>query len=236
MIPGSPESFAGELERDADSTSSHRALGGVSRIDPAFRAGRRHRFFLAVLWRAPERGERRSVLQQAVAHEIQNFIRPNPPSHLGVPAHRVAESLVALKQHAPDCTRPALQHHLDRRMRHVDQENAHDGPFVAPSKAWDRLDRRRLQATEPAFAAMEGRKRFGEVVRIELRPHPIGEVKFGVGALPEQEIRQPLLSAGADDEIDVTKPGLAGDERGERLACRLTAASELDRRIEDRIA
>ena len=48
-------------------------------------------------------------------------------------------------------------------------------------------------------------ERLGEIVGLEFRPHPLGEMQFGVGAFPEQEVRQPLLAAGADDEIDVAQ-------------------------------
>jgi hypothetical protein len=37
-------------------------------------------------------------------------------------------------------------------------------------------------------------------------------MQFGVGALLQREVGQPLLAAGADDEVDVTKPAFAGDE------------------------
>ena len=43
----------------------------------------------------------------------------------------------------------------------------------------------------------------GEVIAIEVRPHPIGEIELGIGALPQQEIGEPLLAAGADQQIDV---------------------------------
>ena len=43
----------------------------------------------------------------------------------------------------------------------------------------------------------------GEVVGVEVRPHPVGEVELGIGALPQQEIGQALLAAGADEQIDV---------------------------------
>ena len=51
--------------------------------------------------------------------------------------------------------------------------------------------------------AVEKGERRREIVGAELRPHPFGEVELGIGAFPEQEVGQPLLAAGADDEIDV---------------------------------
>ena len=61
------------------------------------------------------------------------------------------------------------------------------------------------QAAEAALAAGEGRERLGEIVGVEFGPHPLGEMQFGIGAFPEQEVGQPLLAAGADDEIDVAQ-------------------------------
>ena len=52
---------------------------------------------------------------------------------------------------------------------------------------------------------MERGQRFREIFAPEIRPHPIGEMQFGVGALSEQKVGQPLLAAGPDHEIDVTK-------------------------------
>src|SRR6185312_4409499 len=35
----------------------------------------------------------------------------------------------------------------------------------------------------------------------EVRPQPVGEVELRISAVPEKEIRQPLLAAGADQKI-----------------------------------
>ena len=55
----------------------------------------------------------------------------------------------------------------------------------------------------------------------EGRPVGLAEVQLGVGALPEQEVGQTQLAAGADDEIGVRLPGgiqVAGNVlNGERL-------------------
>ena len=37
--------------------------------------------------------------------------------------------------------------------------------------------------------------------RVEVRPQQVGEIELGVGELPEQEIADALLAAGADEEI-----------------------------------
>ena len=72
---------------------------------------------------------------------------------------------------------------------------------------------------------------------VEFRPHPLGEMQFGIGAFPEQEVGQPLLAAGADDEVDVAQPGLAGDELREqsRGSARSMPAS-LAAALQDRVA
>lgn len=59
---------------------------------------------------------------------------------------------------------------------------------------------------------MEGGQRRGEIAGVEFGPHPLGEVQLGIGAFPQQEVGQPLLAGGADDEIDVAKTGFAGDQ------------------------
>jgi len=37
----------------------------------------------------------------------------------------------------------------------------------------------------------------------EVRPAAVGKIELGVGALPQQEVAQTLLAAGADQEIDI---------------------------------
>ena len=41
-----------------------------------------------------------------------------------------------------------------------------------------------------------------KIERTEVRPHSIGENQLRVSALPEKEIAEPLLAAGADENID----------------------------------
>ena len=93
-------------------------------------------------------------------------------------------------------------------MRHVDQENAHaslvrSGPVQELTGC--RPPNRRSRRAKDV-------ERFGEIFGPEIRPHPFGEIQFGVSALPEQEVGQSLLAAGPDDEIDVAKFGFAGDQ------------------------
>lgn len=40
-----------------------------------------------------------------------------------------------------------------------------------------------------------------KIAGAEVRPHAIAENQLGVGALPEQKIAEPLLTAGADQNI-----------------------------------
>ena len=53
-------------------------------------------------------------------------------------------------------------------------------------------------AAEAPVPARERIDRGSEVVLAEVRPKRLGEVELRVGALPEQEVGQPLLAAGAD--------------------------------------
>src|SRR6266404_7026170 len=93
------------------------------------------------------------------------------------------------------------------------------------SKASSRFGREfgtdRLQAAKPAFALMERGQRFLEIFAPKIRPHPLGEMQFGVGTLPKQEVGQPLFAAGPDHEVDVSKPGFTGDELGKYLAAEI---------------
>src|SRR5262245_43745655 len=60
-----------------------------------------------------------------------------------------------------------------------------------------------LDAAEPAeaaLAAMEIRNGGAQIVAAEIGPQHIDEAQLGVGRLPQQEIGQPLLTAGADQE------------------------------------
>ena len=45
-----------------------------------------------------------------------------------------------------------------------------------------------------------------QIVGAEVGPQSVDEAELGVGALPQQEVGQPLLAAGADEEIDRRVP------------------------------
>jgi hypothetical protein len=67
--------------------------------------------------------------------------------------------------------------------------------------------------SEPAFALASGLsggpslaelpKGSEEVDLTESRPIGVAEVELRVGALPEQEVGQPLLAAGSDDHVGI---------------------------------
>src|SRR5260370_36258707 len=69
----------------------------------------------------------------------------------------------------------------------------------------------RVQTAEPAFASVERGQRFRKIPRFELRPPPFGEMQFGVGALPQQDVRQSFLAARPDHKVDDAQPYCAGD-------------------------
>jgi hypothetical protein len=101
----------------------------------------------------------------------------------------------------------------DRRVRHVDEKNAH----AAGSGRARHLLGARACFTETAEAALATAKICDcgcEIIGAELRPHATGEAELGVGAFPQQKIRQSFLAAGADQEIDIAAPAArrAGDE------------------------
>src|SRR5690348_844487 len=54
-----------------------------------------------------------------------------------------------------------------------------------------------------SVAALVGTDRAQKVDAAERGPQHVAEIEFAVGRLPDQESRQPLLAAGADDEVRV---------------------------------
>src|SRR5206468_8558311 len=84
------------------------------------------------------------------------------------------------------------------------------------------------EAAEAPLAAAEILQRASEIGAVEVGPHLRGEDELGVGALPQQEVRESLLAAGADQQVDVgqqlaVRDGGAGrvvdgDAQGERRA------------------
>src|SRR5262249_22885884 len=92
-----------------------------------------------------------------------------------------------------------------------------------------RRDQRRQRANpaEAPLAAMEIRKRGGEIGGAEVGPQRVDETELGVRGFPEQEIGQPLFAARADEQIDVGArlailPGEQGAEGVARGGLRTT--------------
>ncbi len=61
----------------------------------------------------------------------------------------------------------------------------------------------RALPAEPARAPGELEQRLVEGGRAEVRPQAVGEHELRVGGLPDEEVADPLLAAGADDEVGV---------------------------------
>src|SRR5437868_8847578 len=64
----------------------------------------------------------------------------------------------------------------------------------ARSRAW--------YSPEAPIARLERSDRFVEIALAVLRPERVAEVELRVGGAPEQEVADPDLAAGADEEID----------------------------------
>src|SRR5258708_32969918 len=71
--------------------------------------------------------------------------------------------------------------------------------------------RRRLlvaQATELSLPGVERGDRLDQVRLLEVRPEGFREMELGVRRLPDQEVRKPLFSGRANDEIRLGQVGL----------------------------
>src|SRR5215471_13413961 len=79
-----------------------------------------------------------------------------------------------------------------------------------------------------------------QVCGAKIGPHPLGKHKFGVGALPQQEVAQSLLSAGSDQQIDFRgRAGLAvgfAEGEGERITVKRLGRLKQVRGANDRVA
>jgi hypothetical protein len=64
---------------------------------------------------------------------------------------------------------------------------------------------------------MEFVKGGGQLRRAEVRPHPVGEPQLGVRALPQQKVREPLLAAGANEQVDVGEQRTRTDRGARRV-------------------
>src|ERR1044071_1418430 len=61
---------------------------------------------------------------------------------------------------------------------------------------------RQRQGTEGSLPASESAQDLLELGGRKVGPHRLTEEQLGVGAFPEQKIREPLLGAGPDQQID----------------------------------
>ena len=98
--------------------------------------------------------------------------------------------------------------------------------------------RRGREPSEAAFPAGVPGERLVEVGRPDVRPEPVAEEELGVGSLPDEEVADPPLAAGPDDEVDLGRTAVprAGERREEvRPLHRRPFREERDRR-EDRVA
>src|SRR5215472_884001 len=79
-----------------------------------------------------------------------------------------------------------------------------------------------------------------QVCGAKIGPHPLGKHKFGVGALPQQEVAQSLLSAGSDQQIDFRdRAGLAvgfAEGEGECITVKRRGRLKQVRGSNDRVA
>src|SRR5712675_1090146 len=80
-------------------------------------------------------------------------------------------------------------------------------------------------------------KRRAQFVGAKVRPQRVEEAELGVGCFPEQKVRQPLLAAGANEEIDVVcAAARARQQAGELLARRRPLEAPCRRRVGDGVA
>src|SRR5260221_10478507 len=87
--------------------------------------------------------------------------------------------------------------------------------FMRSGRIPVRLDEKRgigltvvpIETTVAALARLEVDDRLEQVTAAEVGPENLGDVNFCVGDLPEEEIRDAQLAAGADEQVGVDDPG-----------------------------
>ena len=117
---------------------------------------------------------------------------------------------------------------------HRDGERRCPGPRRA-SRLRQGADPASSPPAEPAVAAARTRRARARRSSGPKSGHSaVREVQLGVGALPEQEVRQALLAAGADDQLGVAHVGRV-EVLGELVLARLGPAlgREAPRRVDD---
>src|SRR5215472_11928470 len=71
-----------------------------------------HRLLPAILRRAPKAGKSGAESHARLAEELEDFIGPDPASHLRIPAHGLTQSAIGMQVGAVKRLRPALQDHF----------------------------------------------------------------------------------------------------------------------------
>ena len=74
-----------------------------------------------------------------------------------------------------------------------------------PERLAEQLPALRL-LTRPLSSIEAAARRLVPIVGAKIGPQTIDEAELGVGALPQQEIREPLFASRADEEVDVAAP------------------------------
>ena len=111
--------------------------------------------------------------------------------------------------------RSGVSHNEHRQQRHGQHHGGQDP--LAQRFGHERALRAVGLAEAPLAAGKECQRRL-EVGGLEIRPQARGEVQLGVGQVPQQEIADALLAAGADEQVRLRQPG-------ERQVLRRSASS-----------
>ena len=89
---------------------------------------------------------------------------------------------------------------------------------------------RRSQAPEaPLRAGRTRRPPRPSVVAVEIGPERVDEQQFGIGRLPQQEVRQPLLARGADQQVERRQVGVSSSRLDRRRRRSLGGSSSPSR-------
>ena len=162
--------------------------------------------------------------------------RPPAPSGTGRRRRRRGSGRAAPAKPASGIGRTGRKHRVELVQRDEPEADQRDGEDGAPevddqrsrtrstgsprtTRAPVELPARRRAVTSRCAAACRHRppKRYSagaerveralELLPVEVRPQAVREVELRVGGLPEQEVRQPQLAAGADDQLRVLQLG-----------------------------
>ncbi len=155
------------------------------------------------------------------ARRAERTCRAPKPAHSQapmVPPRRTRARCPARRQHEQAHRQQAAQDHPGR-----DPQLKH--------RLWPRAARRSCRSA--ARAGRRTAKRRIEMRRREFGPQHLGEVHFGVGEIPQQEVADALFAAGADQKVRVGNAGEReprADLRFIDIGCRQPAGGHLARR------